>query len=90
MTFVLFLRVLSELFRCVALNVYAHSYVTVGEEHSVMHCSLEFALLTQNRFGHREIKIWYSYEFLAVQLNLLGDVHDRSICNLDAKNVIAS
>lgn len=89
MTFVRFLRILSELFRCVALSVYARSYVTVGEEYLVMHCSPEFALLTQNRFGYPEIKTGYPCKVLAVQLNLLGDVHDRSICNLDAKNIIA-
>lgn len=53
-----------------------------------MHCSPKFVLLTQNRFGHPEIKIGYRYEFLAVQLNLPGDVHDRSICNLDAKTIV--
>lgn len=53
-----------------------------------MLCRLKFALLTQHKFGRPEIKIGYTYQFLAIHLNLPVDVRDRSSYNLDAKPLI--
>lgn len=62
-----------------------HAYTTLDEDYPNA-LQAWFALLTQNVFGHPEIKIQYVYEFLAIQLNL--PVDDRSIYSLDAKTFI--
>lgn len=80
----------SKLSRCAAVGTHVnmHAYTAVVEDYPIMLCRLKLAFLSQNMFGHPEIKIGYTYELLAIQLNLPVDVHDWSIYNLDAKTPI--
>lgn len=73
---------------CVCTCIHMHAYTAVVEDYPVMLCRLKFTLLTQNWFGHPEIKTGYMYRFLAIQLNLPVGAHDRSSHNLDVKALI--
>lgn len=66
--FVLIVRILYDMSKCAAVSTCAHMhvYTTAVEEYPVMHCRLTFALLTQNRFGHPEVKTGDTSEFLAI------------------------